>query len=224
MIFKPYNVDRMMADIQMEIEYTRSITGIKQFRPEVLHAMRTVPRHRFVPETLQDMAYHNGPLSIGHGQTISQPYIVALMTELLQPNSSDIMLEVGTGSGYQSAILAQLVDKVYSIEIVPELAQSAERTLEELHIGNVETKSGDGYYGWPEHAPFDGIIVTAAAPYIPQPLVDQLKTGARLVIPVGRPYMHQELILVEKTPDGLTETKEVLSVAFVPLTGKHEAN
>jgi protein-L-isoaspartate(D-aspartate) O-methyltransferase len=131
---------------------------------------------------------------------------------------------VGTGSGYQSAILANIVKKVYSIEIVPELAQEAQRTLKELNIINVETKSGDGYYGWPEHAPYDGIIVTAAAPYVPEPLVEQLKIGAKLVIPVGRPYMHQELLVVEKTVEGQTETKDILAVAFVPLTGKHQSN
>ena len=224
MIFNEKNVKRMMDDIQMEIAYTRSATGIKQFRQSVLNAMETVPRHKFVPEALHDMAYHNGPLSIGHGQTISQPYIVALMTDLLEPESDDIMLEVGTGSGYQSAILANVVEKVYSVEIVPELAQEATQTLATLNITNVETKCGDGYYGWPEHAPYDGIIVTAAAPYVPEPLVEQLKVGAKLVIPVGRPYMHQELIVVEKMADGQTETKDILAVAFVPLTGKHQSN
>jgi protein-L-isoaspartate(D-aspartate) O-methyltransferase len=167
------------------------------------------------------MAYNNGPLSIGHGQTISQPYIVALMTDLLEPESDDIMLEIGTGSGYQSAVLADIVQKVYSIEIVPELSQAAQQTLTDLNITNVDIQYGDGYYGWPEHAPYDGIIVTAAAPYVPEPLVEQLKIGARLVIPVGKPYMHQELLLIEKTADGQTQTRDVLSVAFVPLTGKH---
>jgi protein-L-isoaspartate(D-aspartate) O-methyltransferase len=219
-----HNVNRMMADIDMEVEYTRSATGIKQFRPAVLNAMRSVPRHKFVPDSLQPMAYNNGPLSIGHGQTISQPYIVALMTDLLEPESNDIMLEIGTGSGYQSAVLAEIVQKVYSIEIVPELSQAAQQTLTDLNITNVDIKYGDGYYGWPEHAPYDGIIVTAAAPYIPEPLVEQLKIGARLVIPVGKPYMHQELLLIEKTADGQSQTRDILSVAFVPLTGKHEKN
>ena len=224
MITNEKNVKRMMDDIQMEVAYTRSATGIKQFRQSVLDAMQSVPRHMFVPEGLHDMAYHNGPLSIGHGQTISQPYIVALMTDLLEPETDDIILEVGTGSGYQSAILANIVQKVYSIEIVPELAQEAELTLKRLNISNIETKCGDGYYGWPEHAPYDGIIVTAAAPFIPDPLVEQLKIGAKLVIPVGQPYMHQELLLVEKTADGQTQTKDILSVAFVPLTGTHKNN
>jgi protein-L-isoaspartate(D-aspartate) O-methyltransferase len=224
MISNEKNVQRMMDDIQMEVEYTRSATGIKQFRPSVLNAMRSVPRHKFVPEALHDMAYHNGPLSIGHGQTISQPYIVALMTDLLEPSSNDVILEVGTGSGYQSAILANIVNKVYSMEIIPELAQEASQTFQALDITNIETKCGDGYFGWPEHAPYDGIIVTAAAPYVPEPLVEQLKIGARLVIPVGQPYLHQELLLVEKTADGKTETTDILSVAFVPLTGKHTTN
>ena len=212
----------MMDDIQKEIEYTRSATGIKQFRQSVLNAMQTIPRHEFVPDGLRDMAYYNGPLSIGHGQTISQPYIVALMTDLLEPENDDIILEVGSGSGYQAAILANIVKKVYSVEIIPELAREAQTVLTRQGIGNVEVKNGDGYYGWPQHAPYDGIIVTAAAPYIPEPLVEQLKIGARLVIPVGRPYMHQELMLVEKTAGGQTEIKDILSVAFVPLTGKHE--
>jgi protein-L-isoaspartate(D-aspartate) O-methyltransferase len=223
-MFNERNVNRMMADIEMEIEYTRRATGIKQFRPSVMNAMRSIPRHKFVPESLQDMAYNNGPLSIGHGQTISQPYIVALMTELLEPENDDIVLEVGTGSGYQSAVLAHLVKKVYSIEIVPELTEDAQHVFSSLKITNIESKCGDGYYGWPEHAPYDGIIVTAAAPYVPEPLVEQLKVGARLVIPVGRPYMHQELLLIEKTGVGQIQTTDILSVAFVPLTGKHEAN
>ena len=223
-MFNERNVNRMMADIEMEIEYTRATTGITQFRPAVLNAMRSVPRHKFLPESLQDMAYNNGPLSIGHGQTISQPYIVALMTDLLEPESDDIILEIGTGSGYQSAVLAKIVKKIYSIEVVPELAEEARHTFTALTINNVETKCGDGSYGWPEHAPFDGIIVTAAAPYVPEPLVEQLKIGARLVIPVGRPYMHQELLLIEKTADNQTQTTDILSVAFVPLTGKHGKN
>lgn len=214
----------MMADIDMEVEYTRSATGIKQFRPSVLNAMRSVPRHKFVPESIQPMAYNNGPLSIGHGQTISQPYIVALMTDLLEPESEDIMLEIGTGSGYQSAVLAEIVQKIYSIEIVPELSKAAQQTLTDLDITNVDLKCGDGYYGWPEYAPYDGIIVTAAAPYVPEPLVEQLKIGARLVIPVGKPYMHQELLLIEKTAEGQVQTRNILSVAFVPLTGNHEKN
>jgi protein-L-isoaspartate(D-aspartate) O-methyltransferase len=217
-------IELMMADIQREVDYTRSITGIKQFRQTVLKAMQSVPRHEFVPGGLRNMAYHNGPLSIGHGQTISQPYIVALMTDLLEPQSTDVILEIGTGSGYQSAILSQVVKQVYSMEIIPELAQDAMLKLQSLNISNVEIKSGDGYYGWPEHQPYDGIIVTAAAPYIPEPLIQQLNVGAKLVIPVGEPFSHQELLLVEKISQDQTEVKNILSVAFVPLTGKHEAH
>lgn len=216
------DIDLMMADIQREVEYARSITGINQFRTAVLNAMQSIPRHEFVPEGLRDLAYRNGPLSIGHGQTISQPYIVALMTDLLDPEGTDIMLEVGTGSGYQSAVLAQVVKQVYSVEIIAELAREARLKLEALNIHNVEIKSGDGYYGWPEHGPFDGIIVTAAAPFIPEPLIKQLKIGAKMIIPVGRPFLHQELLLVEKTAEDQTDVKDVLGVAFVPLTGQHE--
>jgi len=211
-----------MADIHREVEYTRDITGIKQFRQTVLDAMKTIPRHEFVPDGLRNLAYRNGPLSIGHGQTISQPYIVALMTDLVEPESTDIMLEVGTGSGYQAAILAQVVQQVYSVEIIPELARDARFKLQSLNINNIEIKSGDGYYGWPEHQPYDGIIVTAAAPFIPEPLIKQLKIGAKMVIPVGRPYLHQELLLLEKTAEDKTEVNDILSVAFVPLTGNHD--
>ena len=143
-----------MDDIQKEIEYTRSATGIKQLRQSVLNAMQTIPRHEFVPDGLRDMAYYNGPLSIGHGQTISQPYIVALMTDLLEPENDDTILEVGSGSGYQAAILANIVKKVYSVEIIPELAREAQTVLTRQGIGNVEVKNGDGYYGWPQHAPY----------------------------------------------------------------------
>lgn len=216
------DIELMMSDIQREVEYTRNITGIKQFSRSVLDAMQTIPRHEFVPQALRGLAYHNGPLSIGHGQTISQPYIVALMTDLLEPEESDVMLEVGTGSGYQAAVLAQVVKQVYSMEIIPELAIEARLKLQSLNIDNIEIKTGDGYYGWPEHQPYDGIIVTAAAPYIPEPLIKQLKIGAKLVIPVGRPYLHQELLLVEKTAEDQTDVSQVLSVAFVPLTGAHD--
>ena len=214
-------VYRMMQDIQREVEYTRSITGMNDFAPQVLDAMRTVPRHKFVPEALRYCAYNNGPLSIGHGQTISQPYIVALMTDLLDPKTSDIMLEVGTGCGYQSSVLAQLVEHVYSVEIITELATATTQRLQELDVRNVTVKAGDGYYGWVEHAPYDGIVVTAAAPFIPEPLISQLKIGAKLVIPVGQPYMHQELLVVEKTGEDNTEVTNILGVAFVPLTGDH---
>ncbi len=161
----------------------------------------------------------NRPLPIGHGQTISQPYIVALMTELLAPKAGDVVLEVGTGSGYQAAVLAELGARVYTIEIVPPLANSAALRLEQLGYSNVEVRLGDGYYGWPEHAPFDGIIVTAAANAIPPPLIEQLKPGGRMLIPVGAPFSAQELIVLVKDTKGKVSTRSVLPVAFVPLTG-----
>lgn len=187
--------------------------------PAVLDAMRRVPRHRFVPDSALNWAYADGPLDIGEEQTISQPYIVALMTELIVPGPNMKVLEVGTGSGYQAAILAQIVDRVYSVEILPDLAKSARSLLNELEITNVEVRTGDGYDGWPEHAPFDAIVVTAAPPSIPQPLLDQLAPGGRLVIPVGR--RNQDLLVVTRTEDGF-ERHTVIGVRFVPMTGKIE--
>ncbi len=185
----------------------------------VLRAMRSIPRHLFVPEDLMSSAYEDRPLPIGNGQTISQPYIVAYMTELLQPDGSGTVLEVGTGSGYQAAVLSPLYRKVYTIEIIPELAESAKARLRNLGFSNVEVRSGDGYAGWPDKAPFDAILVTAAAGHIPPPLVNQLKTGGRMVIPVGSPSMVQHIILVEKDQTGNITTKTLLPVRFVPLTG-----
>jgi len=186
----------------------------------VLEAMLTVPRHRFVPEDLLNRAYDDNPVPIGYGQTISQPYIVAYMTEMLKPEKPFVALEIGTGSGYQAAILAQLVKQVYTIEIVPELGESARQRLEQLGYKNVEVRVGDGYYGWPEHGPYDAIIVTAAASHIPPPLIEQLKPGGRMAIPVGPPLHVQELMLVEKRPDGAIIKRSVMPVRFVPLTGK----
>jgi len=185
----------------------------------VLDAMRTVPRHRFVPADLAAHAYRDGPLPIGHDQTISQPYIVALMTQLARPSPDDRVLEVGTGSGYQAAVLALLAKEVYSIEIVAPLAEEAQRRLRELGYDNVVVKAGDGYAGWPEHAPFDAIVVTAAPERIPGPLLDQLKPGGRLVIPVGAVHAAQELRVVEKRADGSLHERSVSLVRFVPLTG-----
>jgi protein-L-isoaspartate(D-aspartate) O-methyltransferase len=185
----------------------------------VLEAMRKVPRHLFVPKTYQEEAYADEPLPIGEGQTISQPYIVALMTELLGLKGEEKILEIGTGSGYQAAILAEIAKEVYSIEIICPLAQRAESTLKELEYKNVTVKCGDGYQGWKEHSPFDGIIVTAAPDHIPQPLVDQLKIGGKLVIPVGE--LFQELILVTKTEKGIKK-ENVIPVRFVPMTGEAE--
>jgi protein-L-isoaspartate(D-aspartate) O-methyltransferase len=185
----------------------------------VLKAMRKVPRHLFVPKSYQEEAYADEPLPIGEGQTISQPYIVALMTELLGLKGEEKVLEIGTGSGYQAAILAEIAKEVYSIEIICPLAERAESTLKELAYKNITVKCGDGYQGWKEHSPFDGIVVTAAPDHIPQPLVDQLKIGGRLVIPVGE--LFQELILVTKTEKGVKK-ENVIPVRFVPMTGEAE--
>jgi len=183
----------------------------------VLEAMRNVPRHEFVPEPYQSLAYSDRPLPIGSGQTISQPYIVGLMSELLEPEPGDVVLEVGTGSGYQAAVAARLVERVYSIELLPELAASAAQRLARLGVSNVEVRSGDGYLGWPEHAPFDGILVTAGADHVPPPLVEQLAPGARMVIPVDDDDGGQVLQVIEKRPDGTLDIRNVALVRFVPL-------
>ncbi len=214
-------IDKMMQDIAIEVEYTRRYIGKNALDSRVMAAMRKVARDKFVPTEIQPYAYKNGPLSIGFGQTISQPYIVALMTDMLYPSEGDVILEVGCGCGYQAAVLSLLVKQVYSMEVVTELGEQASERLRRLGYHNVSIRIGDGYYGWQEHAPFDGIIVTAAAAYIPPALVDQLKPGGRLVIPVGLPYLHQELVLLEKDEQGVVTTTKVLDVAFVPLTGEH---
>lgn len=183
---------------------------------KVLQAMSRVPRHLFVPEQYQHLAYTDGPLPIGKGQTISQPYIVAFMTEALHLSPDDKILEIGTGSGYQAAILAEIVQEVYTIEIIPELGNRARDRLEEMGYKNIRVRIGDGYLGWPENAPFDAIMVTAAADEIPQPLIDQLKVGGRLCIPVGRPINVQSLILITKKEKGV-EKRNLLPVRFVPL-------
>ncbi|NWG85990.1 MAG: protein-L-isoaspartate(D-aspartate) O-methyltransferase [Hydrogenophilaceae bacterium] len=211
----------MLSDIELEVELTRHWIGKPALNPRVIAAMTRVPRQRFLPPDMAHLAFRNGPVPIGHGQTISQPYIVALMTDLLEPEADDVVLEIGTGSGYQAAVLAELVKQVYTIEIISPLAEEASVRLAEMNYRNVEVRHADGYQGWPEHAPYDGIIVTAAAPHIPQPLIDQLKPGARLVIPVGRAGWTQELQVVEKTAEGALHTRNVLAVAFVPLTGSH---
>lgn len=189
--------------------------------PRVMQVMGKVPRHEFVPSSLRAYAYENRPLPIGHGQTISQPYIVALMTDLLKPKPEDRVLEIGTGSGYQAAVLAALVSQVDTIEIIKPLADSAKERLQRLGYDNVEVHLADGYYGWPEHAPYDGIVVTAAASQVPPPLIRQLKPGGRMVIPVGSRFMVQELVLVQKAANGTITTRQLLPVMFVPLTGKH---
>ena len=188
--------------------------------PRVLAAMRKVPRHRFVDDAQRAEAYEDHPLPIPGNQTISQPYIVALMTELLELKPDSRVLEIGTGSGYQSAVLAELAKEVYTIEIVPELARLARTRLSELDYANVTVREGDGYRGWPEHAPFDGIIVTAAPERIPQPLLDQLAPGGIMVIPVGGFF--QELKVFRKSADGRITERDILPVRFVPMTGEVE--
>ena len=182
-----------------------------------LKALEVVPRHLFVPEEYQDQAYDDGPLPIGYGQTISQPYIVAYMTELLNVGPDDVVLEIGTGSGYQAAILSRIVKKVYTVEIVEELGLAAKERLKALNYDNVEVKIGDGYYGWEEHAPYSGIIVTAASEYIPPPLIKQLKDKGRMIIPVGSPFSVQNLMLVEKSGDKI-RTKSLINKRLVPIT------
>lgn len=193
--------------------------GVKN--QKVLAAMRKVPRHKFVPEVQIPNAYEDRPLPIGHGQTISQPYIVAKMTELLGPNEKMKALEVGTGSGYQAAILAEIVNEVFSIEIIKELGKSAQKRLKKLAYENIEVKVADGYYGWQEHAPFDIIIITCAVDHIPPPLMKQLRPGGKLVIPIGSPFTVQDLILAKKSEKGEFTTEHIFPVRFVPMLGKH---
>jgi len=209
----------MIRDIEAEVAFTQHMIGKAALDPRVMQAMREVPREKFVPPHLRHMAFANGPLPIGQGQTISQPFIVALMTDLVQPEKDGVILEVGTGCGYQAAVLARVVRQVYSLEVIPELAERAAERLRVLGYSNVEVRVGDGWFGWPEKAPFDGIVVTAAAPSIPPALVQQLRPGRRMVVPVGPPYGHQELCVLEKEPEGDVRVREVLGVAFVPLTG-----
>ena len=208
---------RLVVEVDATYAATRAETGLAAMSPQVRAALAKVERHRFVPASQAAAAYRNHPLPIGSGQTISQPYIVALSTDLIAPQAGQRVLEIGTGSGYQAAILAEIVSKVYSIELVPSLGKEAAERLTTLGYANVEVRIGDGYAGWPEQAPFDGIVVTAAAPRVPQALVDQLKPGGRMVIPVGASHAAQELLLVVKKPDGSVEKKSVLPVRFVPL-------
>jgi protein-L-isoaspartate(D-aspartate) O-methyltransferase len=211
----------MLDDIRAHTRFSRGTTGRAELEPRVLDALARVPRERFVPEHLRHLAYADGPLPIGSGQTISQPFIVALMTDLVGPQPDARILEVGTGCGYQTAVLAELVGEVLTLEIVPELSRHALARLEELGYPDVRGRVGDGYHGWPEEAPFDGILVTAAAERVPPPLVEQLRPGGRLVIPVGPPLFGQSLMLGEKGEGGEIRYRDVLPVAFVPLTGGH---
>jgi protein-L-isoaspartate(D-aspartate) O-methyltransferase len=210
---------QMLADIQATAAGVGRAGGREGISDATLGVLAVVPRHLFVPEDRQSLAYENRPMPIGYGQTISQPYIVAVMTDFLACEPTHTVLEVGTGSGYQAAVLSLLTRKVFSIEIIPQLAQSAEARLRQLGYANIEVRTGDGYYGWPETAPFDRIIVTAAASHIPPPLIAQLKIGGRMLIPVGGPFAVQELMMVEKRDDGSLLTRHLLPVQFVPMTG-----
>ena len=212
-------MEDMLQTIESECRFTYGLTGVRSIRKSVMEAMAAVPREDFVPPEMKPYAYDNSPLPIGEGQTISQPFIVALMTHLLFPARDDVVLEVGAGSGYQAAVLSKLVRQVYSVEVIPSLAEKAKRRLKRLGYDNVEVLSADGYWGLEEHAPYDGIIVTAAASHIPPSLQEQLKVGARLVIPVGLVYMPQQLMTIEKIEEGKFYNTNILAVAFVPLTG-----
>lgn len=204
-----------------EVRVYARLDGPPGLDDEVLQAMMRVERHKFVPEGSRRQAYRNHPLPIGYGQTISQPYIVALMTDLLKISPDDTVLEIGTGSGYQAAVLAELAGQVYSIEIVEPLAKQVKERLARLGYENVTTRLGDGYYGWQEQAPFDSIIVTAAASHVPPPLIEQLKPGGHMVIPVGGQFLTQYLLLIEKDLQGEVTSRQITAVRFVPLTGGH---
>ena len=210
---------RLLERVVAETRETAGSTGLYALSGRVLQAMATVPRHRFVPSEQYEWAYADRPLPIGRGQTISQPFIVALMTELLAPGPEDVVLEVGTGSGYQTAVLASLARQVYSLERIPELADAAAQRLRELEFANVAVRAGDGCLGWEEQAPFDGVMVTAAAATVPEALVRQLKPGGRLVIPVGPPQRTQDLQVLDKDAQGRVRVRSVLPVVFVPLIG-----
>lgn len=215
-------VKAMLDEINRDFAETVDYTGHEKLDKEVMQALQHVPRHAFVPQETQHRAYVNRPMSIGYGQTISQPFIVALMTQALQPQATDKVLEIGTGSGYQAAVLSVLVEAVYTVEIVPELAASAEQRLKELGYDNVSVRAGDGWAGWPAAAPFDAIIVTAAGPEIPPTLLEQLKPGGRLIMPVGEHNGGQNLTVVEKDQTGTITQRSMLPVMFVPLTGGPE--
>ncbi len=208
---------QMIADIEAGVAFTRNLIGKDRLDNRVMTAMRQVPREKFVPRDLRYAAFRDGALPVGHGQTISQPYIVALMTDMLELTEDSIVLEIGTGTGYQAAILACLASQVYSIERIAALAEAARQRLADMGYDNIEISCGNGYQGWPEKAPFDAIVVTAAAPSIPPALLEQLKPGGRMIIPIGLPARHQELMLVTRDKLGETHTSSLLAVAFVPM-------
>jgi protein-L-isoaspartate(D-aspartate) O-methyltransferase len=212
----------LVREIERDVRETAEYLNRRELDERVMAAMASVPRHEFVRPEDRDLAYANRPLPIGYGQTISQPYIVAVMTDLLEPAKGCRALEVGTGSGYQAAVLSQLCEKVYTLEIVEGLGVQARARLARLGYTNVEVRIGDGYYGWPEAAPFDVIVVTAVAGHIPPPLLKQLKPGGRMVLPIGTRFTTQQLVLVRKLDDGRVTTRQMLPVAFVPLTGGHD--
>ena len=212
---------QMMQLIEQDVRETSQYINTDVLDSRVLDVLRKVPRHEFVSQDTLERAYHNIPLPIGYGQTISQPYIVAIMTDLLKLSEHDKVLEIGTGSGYQAAVLSQLVQDVYSIEIIEPLGKQAEQRFKQLGYKNITTKIADGYYGWEEHAPFNAIIVTAASSHIPHALIEQLKPGGKMIIPVGSNFMTQQLLLISKTDSGKIQTQQILPVRFVPLTGKH---
>ena len=211
----------MVRQIENNVRATRLYIDKSELNDRVMSAMLTVPRHEFVPAEQREYAYENRPLPIGYGQTISQPYIVALMTDLLEVTEEGKILEIGTGSGYQAAVAAQLVKTVYTLEIVEPLAIEADSRFQRLGYKNIVNKAGDGYYGWSEHAPFDAIIVTAAASHVPPSLVRQLKPRGRMVIPVGSKFQTQQLLLITKDDAAIIRTRQILPVRFVPLTGRH---
>jgi protein-L-isoaspartate(D-aspartate) O-methyltransferase len=208
---------RMVAEVEAMYAETRGLTGLPAMSPRVRAALGKVERHRLVPPEQRALAYRNHPLPIGQGQTISQPYIVALSTDLIVPEPQHVVLEVGTGSGYQAAVLGEIVGRVFSVEIIEPLGKEAAERLKALGYGNIEVKIGDGYQGWREKGPFDAIVVTAAAPQVPEALVAQLKNGGRMVVPVGEAGGTQELLLIVKTAEGKIERRKILPVRFVPL-------
>lgn len=213
--------EELLRKIEKDVRETSYYLYKSELNPHVLAALKKVPRHEFVDNAHKHLAYENRPLPIGYGQTISQPFIVAIMTDLLSVGKGDRVLEIGTGSGYQAAILAEIVGEVYSIEIIEELKKSAQERLQRLGYEHIKLRHGDGYYGWQEMGPFDAIMVTAAASHIPAPLLSQLKPGGKMMIPVGGPFMTQQLVVVEKDANGSLSTHQLLPVMFVPLTGKH---